>query len=152
MKIGKVKFCFLVIMNWWLYSPYLKIHCTNALSYSNLRHILLRKCVTPRYPIFLTFIPFEKCPLIYIVLYNIISRVTIYSHDVLLSQFGTSLLSMSSSNCCFLTCIQISQKAGQVVWYSHFFKNIPQFVVNHPVKGFGIVSKCLFHYNKFIIH
>ena len=50
------------------------------------------------------------------------------------------------------TGIQISQKAGQVVWYSHFFKNIPQFVVNHPVKGFGIVSKCLFHYNKFIIH
>ena len=27
--------------------------------------------------------------------------------------------SMSSSNCCFLTCIQISQEAGQVVWYSH---------------------------------
>ena len=139
MKIGKVKFCFLVIMNWWLYSPYLKIHCTNALSYSNLRHILLRKCVTPRYPIFLTFIPFEKCPLICIVLYNIISRVTIYSHDVLLSQFGTSLLSMSSSNCCFLTCIQISQKAGQVVWYCHILKNFPQFVVIH--KGFGLVNK-----------
>ena len=27
--------------------------------------------------------------------------------------------SMSSSNFCFLTCIQISQEAGQVVWYSH---------------------------------
>ena len=25
----------------------------------------------------------------------------------------------SSSNCCFLTCIQISQEAGHVVWYSH---------------------------------
>ena len=36
---------------------------------------------------------------------------------------------MSSSNCCFLTCIQISQEAGQVVWCSHFFKNFPQFVV-----------------------
>ena len=48
---------------------------------------------------------------------------------------------MSSSNCCFLTCIQISQKAGQVVWYSHLFKNFPQFVVIHTVKGFGIVSK-----------
>ena len=48
---------------------------------------------------------------------------------------------MSSSNCCFLTCIQISQKAGQVVWYSHHFKNFPQFVVIHTVKGFGIVSK-----------
>ena len=37
--------------------------------------------------------------------------------------------SKSSSKCCFLTCIQISQEAGQVVWYSHLFKNIPQFVV-----------------------
>ena len=44
--------------------------------------------------------------------------MTIYSLDVLLFLFGTSLLFMSSSNCCFLTCIQISQKAGQVVWYS----------------------------------
>ena len=34
--------------------------------------------------------------------------------------------SMSSSNCCFLTCIQISQQAGQVVWYSHLFQNVPQ--------------------------
>ena len=48
---------------------------------------------------------------------------------------------MSSSNCCFLTCIQISQKAGQVVWYSHLFKNFPQFIVIHTVKGFGTVSK-----------
>ena len=49
--------------------------------------------------------------------------------------------SMSSSNCCFWTCIQISQEAGQVVWYSHLLKNIPQFVVVHMVKGFGIVNK-----------
>ena len=49
--------------------------------------------------------------------------------------------STSSSNCCFLTCIQISQEAGQVVWYSHLFKNFPQFVVIHTVKGFGIVNK-----------
>ena len=49
--------------------------------------------------------------------------------------------SMSSSNCCFLTCIQVSQEAGQVVWYSHLLKNFPQFVVIHTVKGFGIVSK-----------
>ena len=48
---------------------------------------------------------------------------------------------MSSSNCCFLTCIQISQKAGQVVWYSCIFKNFPQFVVIHTVKGFRIVNK-----------
>ena len=49
--------------------------------------------------------------------------------------------SMSSSNCCFLTCIQISQEAGQVVWYSHLFQNLPQFLVIHIVKGFGIVNK-----------
>ena len=48
---------------------------------------------------------------------------------------------MSSSNCCFLTCIQISHEAGQVVWYSHFLKNFPQFVVVHTVKRFGIVNK-----------
>ena len=49
--------------------------------------------------------------------------------------------SMSSSNCCFLTCIQISQEAGQVVWYFHLFQNFPQFIVIHTVKGFGIVNK-----------
>ena len=48
---------------------------------------------------------------------------------------------MSSSNCCFLTCIQISQEEGKVVWYSNLFKNFPQFVVIHTVKGFGIVNK-----------
>ena len=51
--------------------------------------------------------------------------------------------SMSTSNCCFLTCIQISQEAGQVVWYSHFFTNFPQFPVIHTVKGFGIVNKAV---------
>ena len=49
--------------------------------------------------------------------------------------------SMSSSNCCFLTCIEVSQKAGQVVWYSHLFQNFPQFIVIHTVEGFGIVNK-----------
>ena len=49
--------------------------------------------------------------------------------------------SMSGSNCSFLTCIQISQEAGQVVWYSHLLKNFPQFVVIHTVKGFDIVNK-----------
>ena len=48
---------------------------------------------------------------------------------------------MSSSNCCFLTCIQIWQETGQVVWYSHLFQNCPQFIVIHTVKGFGIVNK-----------
>ena len=48
---------------------------------------------------------------------------------------------MSSSSCCFLTCIQISQKAGQVLWYSHLFQNFPQSIVIHTVRGFGIVNK-----------
>ena len=49
--------------------------------------------------------------------------------------------SMSSSNCCFLICIQISQEAGQVVWYSYLFQNFSQFIVIHTAKGFGIVHK-----------
>ena len=49
--------------------------------------------------------------------------------------------SMFSSNYCFLTCIQISQQACQVFWYSHLFQNFPQFVVIHIVKGFGIINK-----------
>jgi len=63
--------------------------------------------------------------------------------------------SVSSSNCCLLTCIQISQEANQVVWYSHLFQNFPQLIVIHTVKGFGIVNKaetdvflelsCFFH-------
>ena len=48
---------------------------------------------------------------------------------------------MSSSNCWFLTCIQVSQEAGRMVWYSHLFQNFPQFIVIHTVKGFGIVNK-----------
>ena len=66
--------------------------------------------------------------------------VTIYSHDILLFLFGTSLFHVHS-NCCFLTCIQIYQEADQVVWCSHLLKNFPQFVVIHTVKGFGVVSK-----------
>ena len=48
---------------------------------------------------------------------------------------------MSSSNYCFLICIQVSQEAGQVVWYFHLFQDFPQFIVIHTVKGFGIVNK-----------
>ena len=48
---------------------------------------------------------------------------------------------MATSNCCFLTCKQVSQETGKVVWYSHLFKNFPQFVVIHTVKGFSIVNE-----------
>ena len=69
-----------------------------------------------------------------------------YSAYILFLMYSFSYLepvccSMSSSNCCLLTCIQISQEAGQVVWYSHLFQNFPQFIVIHTVKGFGIVNK-----------
>ena len=59
------------------------------------------------------------------------------------SYLGPVCCSMSSSNCCFLTCIQVSQEACQVVWYSHLFQNFPQSVVIHTVKGFGIVNKAV---------
>ena len=49
--------------------------------------------------------------------------------------------SMSSPNCCFLTCIRISQELGKVVWYSQLFQNFPQFVVTHTVKCFRVVNK-----------
>ena len=48
---------------------------------------------------------------------------------------------MSSANCYYLTCIQISQEAGQMVWYSRLFQNFPHFVVIHTVKSFSIVNK-----------
>ena len=48
---------------------------------------------------------------------------------------------MSGSKCCFLTHIQVSQETGKGVWYSHLFKNFPQFAVIHTVKGFGVVNK-----------
>jgi len=48
---------------------------------------------------------------------------------------------MSDCNCCLLTYIQVSQEAGNVVWYSHRLKNFPHFVVIHTVKGFSIVNE-----------
>ena len=65
----------------------------------------------------------------------------IYSLDILLSQFEPVHCSMSGSNRCFLTCMQVSQEAGKVVWYSHLLKYFPQFMVVHPVKGLGIANK-----------
>ena len=49
--------------------------------------------------------------------------------------------SMSTSNCCFLTCIQVSQKADKLVWYSLLFKNFLQFIVIHTIKGFIKVNE-----------
>ena len=68
--------------------------------------------------------------------------MTIYSLDQCsFSSLEPVCYSMSSSDCCFLNCIQISQKADQVVCYSCLFKNFKQFVVIHTVKSFGVVNK-----------
>ena len=48
---------------------------------------------------------------------------------------------MFSSKYCFLTHIQVSQETGKMIWYSHLFKNFPQFIVIHTVKGFNTVNK-----------
>ena len=49
--------------------------------------------------------------------------------------------SMSGSNCCFMTHIQVSQEVGIVVWHFHFFKYFQQFFVIHTVKGVSIVNE-----------
>ena len=49
--------------------------------------------------------------------------------------------SMSSSNCCFLTCIQVSQEAVKVVSYSYLLKNFPQFIVIYTVKDCSVVNE-----------
>ena len=67
--------------------------------------------------------------------------MTVCSLEVLLFLFATSLLFHVQSNCCFLTCIEVTQEAGQVVCHSSLLKNFPQFTVIHTVKGFGIVNK-----------
>ena len=48
---------------------------------------------------------------------------------------------MSGSNCYFLTCIQVSQEAGKVVWYLHLLKNFPQFCYGNTLKDFNIVNE-----------
>ena len=67
--------------------------------------------------------------------------MTIYALKVLFFQFWASQLSMYRSNWYFFTHIEFSQEEGKVVWYSHLFKNFPQFVVIHTIKGFSIVNE-----------
>ena len=47
---------------------------------------------------------------------------------------------MSGCKYCFLTCIQVSQEASKMVWYFHLFKDFPQFIVIHTMKGFSVVN------------
>ena len=68
--------------------------------------------------------------------------MSIYSLGILLvPSLEPVYCSMSGSNCCFLTCIQVLQEAGEVVWYSHHFNNFPLMVVLHTDKGFSIVNE-----------
>ena len=55
--------------------------------------------------------------------------------------FEPAHCSMPGSHCYFLTCMQIPQEVGKVVWYSHLFKNFAQFVVIHTVKAFSVVNE-----------
>ena len=65
--------------------------------------------------------------------------MTIYSLDVLIFKFGTSPL-FYVWFCCFLTCIQVFQ-VGKMLWYSHLFKNFPQFILIHTVRVFSAVNE-----------
>ena len=67
--------------------------------------------------------------------------MTIYTLDYSFPNFEPVCCSMSGSKYCFLTSMQVSQEANQVVWYSQLLKNFPQFVVIHTAKGFGIVIR-----------
>ena len=67
------------------------------------------------------------------------TQVTALTYSI--PNFEPVHFSMSSSNCCFLTHLQVSQETGKVFWYSHLFKNFPQFVVIHTVRGFSIVNE-----------
>ena len=75
---------------------------------------------------------------------SVFPSIRVFSNESVLHirwpNFETVHCSMSDSNCCFLTCIQISQEASQVVWYSRFFKNFPVFCDPHSHKGFGVFS------------
>ena len=70
------------------------------------------------------------------------TQVTALTYSI--PNFEPVHFSMSSSNCCFLTHLQVSQETGKVFWYSHLFKNFPQFVVIHTVRGFSIFNEAEF--------
>ena len=67
--------------------------------------------------------------------------MTIYTLEVLFFKFWASQLSMYRSNWYFFTHIEFSQEEGKVVWYSHLFKNFPQFVVIYTIKCFSVVNE-----------
>ena len=71
--------------------------------------------------------------------------MTIYSFDILFPNLEPVCCSMSSSNCCLLTWMQVSQDPVQVAWYSRLLQNFLKFVVIHTIKGFGVVNEGKLH-------
>ena len=80
--------------------------------------------------------------------YKLNKQGIINNLDLILSLFVHC--SMFDSDYWFLTCIQVSQEARKVVWHSHLFKNFPQFVVIHTVKGFSISMEKLDVFTEFL--
>ena len=67
------------------------------------------------------------------------------SDSIKLCRTSIPILNQSIIPCpvltCFLTCIPVSQETDKVFWYSHLFKNFPQFIVIYTVKGFRVVNE-----------
>ena len=72
---------------------------------------------------------------------NIYTPLNCFEHIYSFLSFEPASCSMSGFEVFFLTCRQVSQETGKVVWYSHLFKNSPQFVVIHTVKSLSIVNE-----------
>ena len=73
--------------------------------------------------------------------WHVAVHVVTKSRKKLSDWIDLKICSMPGSNCCYLTCIQIFQEAGKVVWYSHRLKNFPQFFVIYTAKGCSIINK-----------
>ena len=67
--------------------------------------------------------------------------MTIHSLVVLFPSFEPVSCSISSSYLLLLTCIQVSQETGNVIWYPHLFNTYPQFAVIPTVKDFSTVNQ-----------
>ena len=89
----------------WCWRRLLRVPCLRLLTF--LPAILIPACASSS-PAFLMM--YSACKL------N--KQGAVYSLEVSFSYLEPVCCSMSCSNCCFLTCIHISQEAGEVVWYS----------------------------------
>ena len=122
------------------------IFITRIFSSSSLTAIRVVSSTYLRLLIFLLAVLISACPSsspVFLMMFSAYKSRG-WQHTALMYSFSyleAVCCSMSSSNCCFLISIQVSQEAGQVVWYAHLFQNFPQFIVIHSGKGYGIVNK-----------